>query len=148
MNRVERAVNLFGEGYLCSQAILSVYGEGLEIERETALKLSAGFGGGMGGTGQTCGAVTGALMVIGLVMGHVSANDKAAKARTYHTVVRFIRAFEDAHGTVNCTELLGHDLGDPEGYRKAKESRMFTTACPGFVESAAQILEELIQQNR
>lgn len=143
MTKVDRAVKVFGEGHLCSQAILSVYGDQFGLEKETALKLAAGFGGGMAGTGQTCGAVTGALMVIGLALGHVEAKDNAAKARTYHTVVRFMRAFEKAHGTVNCTELLGHDLGDPEGYRRAKQSGLFTTACPGFVESAAQILEEL-----
>ncbi len=147
MNRVDRAVSVFKEGFLCSQAILSVYGEPLGLAKETALKLAAGFGGGMGRNGQTCGAITGALMVIGLANGHVEAKAKADKARTYHAVERFMRAFEEIHGTVNCNDLLGHDLGDPEGYRKAKEGGLFTSACPKFVESAANILERMLDQD-
>ncbi len=144
MDRVDRAVSAFKEGFLCSQAILSVYGDGLGLDRETALKLAAGFGGGMGRSGQTCGAVTGALMVIGLAMGHVTAENKAGKAKIYRAVEDFMRAFEKRHGTVNCTQLLGHDLGDPEAYRKVMESRLFTTKCPLFVESAARALERVL----
>ena len=147
MNRVDRAVALFQEGFLCSQAILSVYGEGLGLEKETALKLAAGFGGGMARCGQTCGAVTGALMVIGLAYGHVAAQAKAEQARTFHAVERFMRAFEEIHGTVSCNELLGYDLGDPDGYRKAKASGLFSSACPKFVESAAGILERVLGQS-
>lgn len=146
MNRVDRAVSIFKEGFLCSQAILSVYGDGLGLDRETALKLAAGFGGGMGRTGQTCGAVTGALMVIGLAVGHVTPEDKDGKARTYRAVEDFMRAFEARHDSVNCTELLGCDLGDPEGYRKAKKSGLFFTVCPKFVESAARILERVLDK--
>ena len=146
MDRVDRAVSVFKEGFLCSQAILSVYGDGLGLDRETALKLAAGFGGGMGRTGQTCGAVTGALMVIGLAMGHVSAKNKAEKAETYRAVEHFMRTFRQKHGTVNCTELLGHDLGDSAGYRKARASRLFTTKCPAFVESAARIPERVLDR--
>jgi len=111
------------------------------------MKLAAGFGGGMAGTGQTCGAVTGAVMVIGMALGHTTANDRDRKARTYTAVARFMHAFEQSHGTVNCTELLVHDLGDPEGYRQAKKSGLFTTACPKFVESAAMILERVLDQD-
>ena len=148
MNRVDQAVSVFEEGFLCSQAILSVYAKGLGLDEETALKLAAGFGGGMAGAGQTCGAVTGALMVIGLALGHAAAEDKAQKAIAYHTVKRFVGAFEKKHGSVNCTGLLGYDLGDPEGYRKAKESGVFTTACPKFVGSAASILERVLEKDR
>jgi len=147
MNQVNRAVSVFKEGFVCSQAILSVYGDELGLDRETAMKLAAGFGGGMAGTGQTCGAVTGALVVIGLAKGHVKAKAKAEKAQTYQAVQRFMRAFEESHGTVNCTDLLGHDLGDPEGYPKAKESGLFTSACPKYVESAAKILEQVLDQD-
>ncbi len=147
MNRADRAVSVFNEGFVCSQAILSVYGDGLGLEREMAMKLAAGFGGGMAGSGQTCGAVTGALMVIGLAMGHVKATAKADKARTYQAIQRFMRAFEEIHGTVNCTDLLGYDLGDPEGYRKAKASGLFTSACPKYVESASKILERVLAQD-
>jgi len=105
------------------------------------LKLAAGFGGGMAGRGQACGAVTGAVMVLGLAMGHVTVEDKDSKMRTYAAVHDLLSRFEDAHGSVNCKELLGHDLGDPE----EKESGVFKDLCPGFVASAARILEDLLQ---
>lgn len=146
MNRVDSAVSVFKEGFLCSQAILSVYGDRLGLDRETAMKLAAGFGGGMARSGQTCGAVTGALMAIGLAYGHVEVDAKVEKARTYQAVERFISAFKESHGTVNCNELLGHDLGDPEGYRNAKASGLFTSECPKFVVSAAKILERVLDQ--
>ena len=144
MDRVNQAVSVFDEGLVCSQAILSVYGHGLGMDRETALKLAAGFGGGMAASGQTCGAVTGALMVIGLSMGHVSPDDKVSKANTYGAVVRFMDEFRKVHGSVNCTELLGHDLGNPEEFIKVKESGLFKTLCPRLVESASRILERVL----
>jgi C_GCAxxG_C_C family probable redox protein len=64
---VEKAVGLFQEGFSCSQALRSTYGERYGLARDLALKLGDAFGGGMGGLGRMCGAVTGALMVIGLV---------------------------------------------------------------------------------
>jgi len=84
MTKSEEAVSSFCDGFLCSQAILSVYGEEEGLERELALKLATGLGGGMGRTAHTCGAVTGAILVIGLKKGPVSVNDVAAKEETYY----------------------------------------------------------------
>lgn len=145
MNNVQRACAMFKEGFVCSQAILTVYGADMGLDRETALKMAAAFGGGMGRAGQTCGAVTGALMVIGLAVGYVSAKDKRSKENTYAMVNNYISRFERIHGSVNCTELLGHDLGDPKAYQRAKKSGLFKTQCPKFVESAAHVLEEVLQ---
>ena len=144
MPKIKQAVSTFHDGFLCSQAILSVYGHSFGLERETALRLAAGFGGGMARSGLTCGAVTGAIMVLGLAKGHTASNDTKAKAETYAAVNEFIRRFEQAQGSVNCTQLLGHDLGDPEAYQKAKDEKLFETRCPQFVESAAGILEEML----
>ncbi len=66
MSRIENAVSRFAEGYNCSQAVLSAYAEQLGVDGETALKIAAGFGGGLGRMAETCGAVTGAFMVLGL----------------------------------------------------------------------------------
>jgi len=69
MSRVEEAVSCFADGFSCSQSIVSTYGTEFGVDREKALKISTGFGGGMGRLGGTCGAVTGAIMVIGLKYG-------------------------------------------------------------------------------
>lgn len=145
MSKLDRATAIFNDGFVCSQAILATYGADLGLDTDTALRLAAGFGGGMSWTGKTCGAVTGALMVIGLSSGHVSPDDKASKKETYTMVQNFMRRFEHIHGTVNCTELLGHDLGKPEEYKQAIDSNLIKTLCPNFVASAARLLEEMLQ---
>ena len=66
MSKAEVAVDCFEEGFNCSQAVVSAFAPELGLDRETALRVAAAFGGGMGRTGETCGAVSGALMVIGM----------------------------------------------------------------------------------
>ena len=82
MDRVETALSRFPEGFSCSQAILSTYGEEVGLARSLGLKLAAGFGGGMGRMAETCGAVTGAFMVVGLKHGRTKAGDSKAKGKT------------------------------------------------------------------
>jgi len=146
MSKNEEAVSSFCDGFLCSQAILSVYGEEEGLERELALKLATGLGGGMGRTAHTCGAVTGAILVIGLKKGPVSVNDVAAKEETYYLVREFLNRFQKDNGSVVCRELLECDIGTPDGYRQACEDKLFEKICPRLVESAVEILEEMKKQ--
>jgi len=144
MSKVNRAIAAFNEGYSCSQAILSTYGEQLGLEREVALKVAGAFGGGMGRMGKTCGAVTGALMVIGLKHGLVELRDQKAKETTYALVREFMKRFIAHNGSVECKVLLGCDLSTSEGVRAAKDKNVFTTICPKLVQKAAEILEDLV----
>src|SRR5574340_1336897 len=105
-DKVEAAVGCFREGFSCSQAILSAYGVEFGLEKETALKAAAGMGGGMGGLGEVCGAVTGALIVIGLKYGHTEASDKETKAKNYAIVRDFAGRFRAGSGSLLCRELL------------------------------------------
>lgn len=147
MEKITQAGAMFDQGFVCSQAILAAFAADLGMDRTTALKLASGFGGGMAATGQTCGAVTGAIMVIGLAKGNITVEDETSKNRTYAAVTKFIRRFEKIHGSVNCTELLGHDLRDPDAYKRAKESGLFKTLCPQFVKSAARLLREVLPKD-
>lgn len=143
----EEAVSCFKEGFCCSQAVLSVYTEEFGLCRETALKIACGFGGGMGRMALTCGAVTGAFMVIGLKYGNVDANEKEIKEKTYGLVREFARRFEKRNGSSICRELLGCDISEPEGLRSAKENGLFTSVCPGLVQDAVGILEEMLAED-
>jgi C_GCAxxG_C_C family probable redox protein len=109
-----------------------------------ALKLAAGFGGGMAHKGETCGAVTGAVMLIGLKHGNTKAKDKKARRKTYELVQEFIGQFESRHGSTRCRDLLGHDLSTPEGYDAAKKKKLFRRACPKYVKDAAEIVEQIL----
>ncbi|MBA7664349.1 hypothetical protein ES703_72407 [subsurface metagenome] len=143
----EQAVRKFEKGFNCSQAVLSVYAEEFGLCRETALKIACGFGGGMGRMALTCGAVTGAFMVIGLKYGNVDANEKEIKEKTYGLVREFARRFEKRNGSSICRELLGCDISKPEGLRSAKENGLFTSVCPGLVQDAVGILEEMLAED-
>jgi C_GCAxxG_C_C family probable redox protein len=144
MSMAEAAVARFQEGCSCSQAILSTYGEQFGLDWETALKVAAGFGGGMGRMGGTCGAVTGALMVLGLKYGGTNAGDSEAKETTYERVREFAARFTARHGSVACKDLLGCDISSPEGLAAARERGLFSTICPKFVRDAAELLEAML----
>lgn len=144
MSKINEAVNCFTEGFLCSQAIFSTYAPEIGLDRETALKISCSFGGGMARMGETCGAVTGALMLIGLKLGNTNVEDKQAKERTYRVVLDFISRFIQRNGSIRCKDLLYCDISTIEGAKIANEKQLFTTLCPKFVEDSASIIEQLL----
>lgn len=145
MSQVAEASQLFRNGCAFSQAILAVYAQPLGLSRKTAMQVAAGFAGGMR-LGETCGAVTGAFMVLGLR--HASENcDKAAgRADVYARVVEFGKRFQSRNGSIVCRELLGCDISTPEGMKQAQERNLFKTTCVKMVEDAATILEEMESQ--
>jgi C_GCAxxG_C_C family probable redox protein len=143
-DKAEAAVGCFREGFSCSQAILSIYGPEFGLARETALKAGAALGAGMGRLGEACGAVTGAMIVIGLKYGHTEAKDKETKTKTYDRVRDYGERFRALHGSLLCRELLGCDLGTAEGMETARQKGYFTELCPRFVREAAEILEDVL----
>jgi C_GCAxxG_C_C family probable redox protein len=144
MDKVKKAVECFKEGFSCSQAVLSAFCEPLGLDRITALKIAQSFGGGMAHLGETCGAVTGAFMVIGLKHGRTRADDDLAKKKTYELVHDFVQRFHSQHGSIVCKELLGYDLSKEDDMKEAQEKRLFDELCPRLVQTAAEILEDLI----
>jgi C_GCAxxG_C_C family probable redox protein len=98
----------------------------------------------MARTGQTCGAVTGALMVIGLKHGQTRADDLLAKEKTYALAKEFLQRFRERQGATLCPELLGYDIGDPQEMQLAKDKGLFTSLCPRLVADAAEILQEIL----
>jgi C_GCAxxG_C_C family probable redox protein len=144
VSKSEHAAEQFRSGLNCSQAVLGEYADELGMDVRTAGRIACGFGGGMGRTGGTCGAVTGAIMVLGLAACGPEPGDVAARVRTYGLVQSFIEEFEARHKTTSCRELLGCDIGAPEGYQEAQRLGLFQTRCPEYVEDAVEILEEML----
>jgi C_GCAxxG_C_C family probable redox protein len=138
----ERAVDVFSKSYNCSQAVFSAFAPGYGMDTETALKLASPFGAGLARHGEVCGAVSGALLVLGLARG---ADQPAGKEEVYRLSQEFMHRFEQKHGSVTCRVLIGHDLSTPEGWEKAREANMFTTICPVLVRDAAEILQTLLR---
>jgi C_GCAxxG_C_C family probable redox protein len=143
MDRSERALEDFGSGLNCSQAVLAAYAEDQGLQGDIAQRIACGFGGGMGRMGGTCGAVTGAYMVIGLKSCGPDPRDALTKARVYALVQAFNDEFEARHGNLNCRDLLQCDISTTEGFEAARRSGVMTESCPLFVKDAVEILEEM-----
>ena len=144
----EGAARYFKDGFNCSQSVLTVFAEEYGLSRESALKVAAGFGGGLGRLGETCGAVSGALMVIGLKHGTVRADDKESRQKTYDLVKEFVRRFKELNQTILCRELLECDLSTPEGFKRAIEQKLIATRCPKFVSDAAALVDMILAEER
>ena len=136
MNYVEEAVQLFEDGYMCSQAVLAVFCEEFGLSREQAFKISISFGGGMR-KGEVCGACTGAIMTLGLRYGE-------NKSKSDEMCVKFLDSFKKENGSYICRDLLDCDIRTEEGIKYAIDNNLFKEICPKMVESAVKIAQELI----
>ena len=139
----QNAEALHLQGFNCSQAVFSTLAEPLGFDRSLALKIASPFGGGIGRTGETCGAVSGALMALGLHSGY-SEPDPQAKDRVYALTREFLRRFQERYGAVACKTLIGVDLSTPEGLQKAREQDVFKTKCSQFIAGAVEIAEQML----
>ena len=144
--KIEKAVERFNNGFNCSQAVFASYSEQFGLDCERAFKVATGFGGGMR-MGETCGAVTGAFMVLGLKYGNTTAQNQQSKEKTYEMIIEFTNRFKARNGSVSCRELLGCDISTPEGQKKARDEGLFSAVCPEMVKNAAEILEEMLAED-
>jgi C_GCAxxG_C_C family probable redox protein len=140
---VERTVDLFRNALNCSQAMLTVFGEPYGIDAGTAMKLGRPLGGGIGHMARTCGALTAAVLVLG--MAKDDPEEREARQISHRSVQELFRRFEDRHGTTLCRDLLGADMSTEEGARKVREEKLVAKTCPLFVRDAAHILSELLE---
>ena len=136
------AAELFRSGFTCSQAVLVTFCESYGLDRNSALKIACGLGGGMR-CSEVCGAVSAAVLVVGLKYGHTDAKDRAAKRICDARVEEFMRVFAERNTHITCRDILGCDISTPEGRKKAMDEKLFTTVCVDMVVSATAILEEL-----
>lgn len=140
---------LFANGYNCAQAVFVAYCDEMNIDKETALKLSSSFGGGMGKLREVCGAVTGAFAVAGVLWGYSDVNDAKAKTEHYALIRRIAEEFKSVHGTYICNYLLkgiaNIDSKDPhprtEEYYKVRP-------CVRFVSTACEILDRISEEKK
>jgi C_GCAxxG_C_C family probable redox protein len=143
MSDVNTAVDLFQKGCACSQAILGTYGPRYGLDEGRSMRVAAGFAGGMR-LGETCGAVTGAFMVLGLACGGDHCTTTEGRQAAYGAVTSYARQFRQRHGSLMCRELLGCDISTPEGARVAQEKGLFETTCVKLVRDAAELVEDIL----
>ena len=143
-NIAEIAEKRFIEGFSCSQSVFSAFAEAEGINLDLALSISTSFGAGMARLGDTCGAVTGGMMVLGLKFGRIVADDAEAKEKNYRLVHEFVEEFNKRFEKTDCRDLLGFEPGSPEASQRFKDDSELEKRCSGFVREATEILEEII----
>jgi C_GCAxxG_C_C family probable redox protein len=145
MTRTEDAVLNFADGFACAPAVFTAFGKEMGLTEDQCLKISCAFGGGMARNQYTCGAVTGALMVLGLHFGRGSEDGIEKKDITYEKSNEFLKEFTKRHGSIVCKELLqGLNMNDPQDKKKIEVLKLFQTVCVKYVQDAVQIVEQLI----
>ena len=140
MTRKSELVDQQFSRYNCAQTVISLFAEEVGLDEKTALKIASGFGGGMA-CAETCGAVTGSYMVIGMKHGHDS-SDPEEKAKTKMAIQLFNEKFKQKHDSLICKKLTGYDISTPDGASLAHEEGVFTSKCPVFIKTACDILEK------
>jgi len=143
MERSEHARELFLSGSNCAQSVLLSFAEDFGYSKELALKVSAGFGGGMGKEQGPCGAVTGAIMVLGILKGEKASDNDELKSMTYDSVKELIKRFTDDFQSINCGELTGCDFKTDAGNEKFKADGVMEKICAPCVKRAVEIVEAL-----
>jgi len=147
MQPTEIAHSLFGEEFNCAQSVFTAFAKSANLDPQLALKIAAPFGAGIGRMGQTCGAVSGALMAIGLCFGNDDAQDQDSKEKAYLLARTFYERFMQKNQSTTCRELIGYDVSQPEELAQAREAGVFSSRCPRLVEDAAEILVTLLEEN-
>jgi len=142
----EKAIQSFQSGLNCAQSVVSAYSESLDFDFNQAISLSTGFGGGMGRLQETCGAVTGAFMILGLYNSRKFKDNKERKEKTYAMVQDLSKQFKNIHGTTDCRTLLGCDLRTEEGMIYHIETNQSKNICEKCIANVVGILDEMLKK--
>jgi C_GCAxxG_C_C family probable redox protein len=143
MERSEFAKELFLEGNNCAQSVVLSFAEDYGYSKELAQKISAGFGGGMGKGQGTCGAVTGAIMVLGIMEGEKASDNNELKSGTYSSVKDLVKKFTDEFKSSSCRDLTACDFNTDSGNEKFKNEGVMEKICAPCVKRAVEIVEQL-----
>lgn len=139
----ERADTLFRGDCNCAQAVFMAFAPELGLDEDVARKIAGPFGGGIGSRGETCGAVSGALMALGFQMTPVE-DLQTGKQRLKAMTGRFLKEFEEKYGSIKCKELLPYDISKPEERKKAQEEGVFRSICREYVRGSSCILQDIL----
>jgi len=146
MDHTMQAAELFLQGYNCAQAITVAFSDVTGLDRDFSARMASSFGGGMGRMREVCGAVSGMLMVAGLLYGYDSFNDDVAKKAHYALVQALAGEFREQAGSIVCREILKNPPSDPNPSPRTAEYYK-QRPCARMVFTAAQILDRYIEEH-
>lgn len=143
MNHSEYAAEQFMKGYNCSQSVVVAFCDVTGLTEEFAAKMASSFGGGMGRMREVCGAVSGMLMVAGVLYGYATPGDDASKMAHYALVQELAGRFREKEGSIVCREILKNPPSDPKPTPRNAEFYK-KRPCARLVALAAEILDDYI----
>ena len=148
--RVSRAVDYFMQGYGCCQSVVAAFSDLYGMDEEMALKVGAGFGGGVGRLRMMCGAVSGLVVLAGLDCGETDGSNREGKSACYKVVQDMLEQFKQANGSIICAEILGlqgHEKAVSTYEASPRTAEYYKTRpCAAKVESAARIFANYLRQ--
>ena len=146
MNHVERAVELFVEGYNCAQAVAAAFGDLTGLDEKTAARMASCFGGGMGRMREVCGAVSGMLLVAGVLYGYDDPKATKEKRELYAQVQAMAGQFREELGSIVCRDLLKNPPSDPNPTPRTEQFYK-DRPCARMVATAARIMDAFIESH-
>ena len=146
MDRELQAMEYFMEGYNCAQAVLMAYADKIGMDAKACAKFSSSFGGGMGRMREVCGAVSGMLMVAGVLYGYDGPEEGSIKKAHYERVQYLAGKFREEAGNIICRDILKNPPSDPAPSPRTEEYYK-QRPCARMVMVAAQLLDEFIAKN-
>jgi len=144
MNRSEKALKFYSQGFNCAQSVIVSFADIMELDEEKAIRIASGFGGGMGRMQKTCGAVTGAFMVIGFLRGKVINGTEVSNEEANALIQEFSIKFAEKHKSTDCKALICFDLNSEKGRDEAKKADVFNKKCTKFVVTAVELLDDIL----
>jgi C_GCAxxG_C_C family probable redox protein len=144
MTKKEKVIGVFHNDLNCAQSVLSVYGNEYGIDEKSAKAIAVGFGSGIGKTQQICGALTGAVMVLGAKYFDED-NAAESKEKVYTKTRELLDSFREKNGDCNCRNLLGIDISTEEGQKLAHEKDVFNLKCKKYLSDVCDNLDKLLK---
>jgi C_GCAxxG_C_C family probable redox protein len=145
--QIDKAISSFKSGLNCAQSVLMAYSAQLNLDENFCLKLSSGFGGGMGRLQETCGAVTGSYMIIGIKATNIYPDANESREKTISMIREFTEKFKTIHKSTNCSKLLNCDLNTPEGQRYLSDNNLSEKVCIKCILDSIDIIEDIFNQS-
>lgn len=149
MAKGDKAKELFEKGYNCAQAVFGAFAEDLGIDFDFAVKLSSGFGGGMGRLREVCGAVSGMFLVLNMKYGYDDPKANDEKKALYKDIQALAQEFKKENGSIVCRELLGLNIkGADAPVPEARTEKYYKKRpCGELCRYAGDLVEEFIKNH-
>jgi C_GCAxxG_C_C family probable redox protein len=149
MEHSEKALSYFDNKFNCSQSVLTAFAEESGLTEDESLRVACAFGGGIGRQQLTCGAVTGAAMVLGLIFGKGKNDEDEKKQLTYDKTTKLFDDFTSLNGSTNCSKLLNDlNMRDEKDYQTIVAQNLFHSNCRKYVVDAVKVTEQIINDSK